>query len=135
MLTILLYWFAAQYTSAQQQTSTLRRQKIGFFYVKFSAEFNGLNLFFYKQQEVVKKWLKLKWSGKTPIGVVRRLRVKRKMVKVLTVGLDFLVQYIYRSSISVFYRVCFLSHNIYGEAYLAGVWEWVKVWNIEPPLL
>ena len=46
MQAILLYWFAAQYTSEQQQTSTLRRQKIGFCYVKFSAEFNGLSLFF-----------------------------------------------------------------------------------------
>ena len=37
---ISLYWFAAQ------QTSTLSRQKIGCFYVKFSAEFNELSLFF-----------------------------------------------------------------------------------------
>ena len=41
MQAILLYWFAAQ-----QQTSTLRRQKIGFFYMKFSAAFNRLSLFF-----------------------------------------------------------------------------------------
>ena len=38
---ILLYWFAAQ-----QQTSTLRRQKIGLLYVKFHAEFNELSFFF-----------------------------------------------------------------------------------------
>ena len=41
MQAILLYWFAAQ-----QQTSTLRRQKIGLFYLKFNAEFNELSLFF-----------------------------------------------------------------------------------------
>ena len=37
MQAILLHWFAAQ-----QQTSILRRQRIGLFYVKFSAEFNEL---------------------------------------------------------------------------------------------
>ena len=36
----LLYWFAAW-----QQTGTLRRQKIGLFYVKFNAEFNEIKLF------------------------------------------------------------------------------------------
>ena len=41
MKAISLYWFAAQ------QTSTLRRQKIGFFYVKFSTEFDDkLSIFF-----------------------------------------------------------------------------------------
>ena len=40
MQAILLYWFAAQ-----QQTGTLRRQKIGLLYVKFNAEFNELSLF------------------------------------------------------------------------------------------
>ena len=50
---ILLYWFAAQ-----QQTSTLRLQKYGFFYVKFSTEYNGFGLFFEKQQKVSKKQLK-----------------------------------------------------------------------------
>ena len=51
---ISLYWFAAQ-----QQTSTLRRQEIVFFYVKFHAEFNGLSIFFLKQQEVAKKCQKM----------------------------------------------------------------------------
>ena len=41
MQAISLYWFAAH-----QQTSTLRQQKFGLFYVEFSAEFNELNLFF-----------------------------------------------------------------------------------------
>ena len=36
-----LYWFAAQ-----QETSTLRLQSCRYFYVKFSAESNGLGLFF-----------------------------------------------------------------------------------------
>ena len=31
-----------QFCSAAQQTSILRRQRIGLFYVKFSAEFNEL---------------------------------------------------------------------------------------------
>ena len=66
-----MYWFAAQ-----QQTSTLRRQKISFFYVKFSAEFDELSFFYWKQQDVAKKWLKLKWSGVTPIGVTRSPRIK-----------------------------------------------------------
>ena len=43
MQPILLYWFAAQ-----QQTSTLKLQKFGLFYVKFIAEFNELNVFFLK---------------------------------------------------------------------------------------
>ena len=41
MHAISLHWFIVQ-----QQTSTFRRQNFGFFYVKFSAEFNELNLFF-----------------------------------------------------------------------------------------
>ena len=44
----------------QPQTSTLKPQKSGCFYVKFSPEFNELGLFFVKQPEVAKKWLKLK---------------------------------------------------------------------------
>ena len=71
MQAILLYWFAAQ-----QQSSTLSGQKIGLFYVEFSAEFNKLSLFFYRQQEGAKQWLKLKQSEKTSTGVVRRLKVK-----------------------------------------------------------
>ena len=35
MQAISLYWFPAK-----QQTSTLRRQNIGLFYVKFNAQFN-----------------------------------------------------------------------------------------------
>ena len=38
MQAISLYWFAAQ-----QQTSTLRRQKISLFDVEFSADFNDFN--------------------------------------------------------------------------------------------
>ena len=38
MQAISLYWFAAQ-----QQTSTLRPQKFGLFYLKFSAKLNELN--------------------------------------------------------------------------------------------
>ena len=41
MQAILLYWFAAQ-----QQTSTPARQKFGFFYAKFNAEFNEISVFF-----------------------------------------------------------------------------------------
>ena len=52
---ILLHWFAAQ-----QQTSTLTRQKIGLFDAKFSADFNKLSLFLKRQQEVATKWQKLK---------------------------------------------------------------------------
>ena len=40
MQAISSYWFAAQ-----QQTSTLTRQKFGFFYLKFSAEFNEISFF------------------------------------------------------------------------------------------
>ena len=43
MQAVSLYWFAAQ-----QQTSTLRRQKIDFFDVKFNANFNELSIFFLK---------------------------------------------------------------------------------------
>ena len=50
MQPISLHWFAVQ-----QQISTLKRQKFGWFYVKFSAEFNELSLFFQKQQEVAKE--------------------------------------------------------------------------------
>ena len=48
MQAISLYWFAAE-----QQTCTLTLQIFGFFYVKFSAEFNDISLFFWKQQEKV----------------------------------------------------------------------------------
>ena len=41
MQAILLYLFAAQ-----QQTSTLTRQKFGFYSAKLSAEFNDISLFF-----------------------------------------------------------------------------------------
>ena len=68
---ISLYWFAAQH-----QTSTPRPQKYGCYDVKLSAESNELGILFKKQQEVAKKWLELKYSGKTPNSVVRRLRVK-----------------------------------------------------------
>ena len=45
------------------------------FYVKFNAEFNELS-FFLKATESGQKMAKLKWCGKKPIGVVRRLRLK-----------------------------------------------------------
>ena len=41
METTCLYWFVAQ-----QQTSISRQQKIGLFYLKFSAKFNELILKF-----------------------------------------------------------------------------------------
>ena len=52
---ISVYWFAGQ-----QQTSTRRTQKIDLYYQRFIPEFNELGLSFWKQQEVTKKWLKLK---------------------------------------------------------------------------
>ena len=55
MQTILLYWFPAQ-----QQTSTLRRQKIDLFYVKLNAEFNEVSLFFLKTTESYQKMTKTK---------------------------------------------------------------------------
>ena len=51
----MLYWFAVQ-----QQTSTLRPQKYGFFYVKFGAEFNEFGLFFYKTTASCHKMAKTK---------------------------------------------------------------------------
>ena len=47
MPVILLYWFAAQ-----QQTSTLRRQKSRFIYSKFSVELSELTASFQNPQEV-----------------------------------------------------------------------------------
>ena len=55
MQTISLYWFLAQ-----QQTSTLRRQKIDLFYVKLNAEFNEVSLFFLKTTESYQKMTKTK---------------------------------------------------------------------------
>ena len=55
MQTILLYWFPAQ-----QQTSTLRRQKIDLFYVKLNAEFNEVSLCFLKTTESYQKMTKTK---------------------------------------------------------------------------
>ena len=55
MHAILLYWFAAQ-----QQTSTSRRQKIGWFDVKFSAKSNKFDLFFLKATGSGRKTAKLK---------------------------------------------------------------------------
>ena len=49
MRAILLYWFAVQ-----QQTSTLWRQKIGLFYMKFNEEFNELSLFFWRKKTKAK---------------------------------------------------------------------------------
>ena len=49
--------------------------------MKFSADFNELSLNFQKQQKVGKKLLKLKFSGKTPIGIFRRLRVNYTFFK------------------------------------------------------
>ena len=49
------------------------------FYAKFSAEFNEISLFFCKQQENVEKQLRLKYSKRTPLGVIRRLRVKKQV--------------------------------------------------------
>ena len=43
MQAISLYWLVAQ-----QQTSTLRQQKIGLFNAKFSADFNDFSFFFLK---------------------------------------------------------------------------------------
>ena len=43
---ILLYWFAAQ-----EQTTTLRPQSFSYFYVKFSAESNGLVFFSNKESK------------------------------------------------------------------------------------
>ena len=50
-----LHWFAAQ-----QQTSTVRRQKYGCFCVKFSAESNGFSLFFLKTTGSYQKMAKTK---------------------------------------------------------------------------
>ena len=74
MQAISLYWFATQ-----QQTSTFRWEKSCFtlFYLKLSAELNELNFNLQKQQEVAKKWLKLKESGKTIDYVFRSLIVLR----------------------------------------------------------
>ena len=69
-----MYWFAVQ-----QQTSTLDGKKFSLFYLKFRAESNARSRNFSKQQEVAKKLLKLKQSGKTPTGVVRRLRLNCKV--------------------------------------------------------
>ena len=55
MHAILLYWFAAQ-----QQTSTSRQQKIGWFDVKFSAKSNEFDLFFLKATGSGRKTAKIK---------------------------------------------------------------------------
>ena len=70
MQTTLLLLFATL-----QQNRTFRRQKWGSFYVTFSTEFKGLSPNFLRQVGVTKKWLKLKWSGKTRICVFWRRRV------------------------------------------------------------
>ena len=62
MQAILRYWLAAQH-----QASTLRQQIIGLFEARFSANFNEL------------KVPKIKFSGKTSVGVVQRLKVKRQV--------------------------------------------------------
>ena len=50
-----MYWFALQ-----QETSTLRRQKLDLVYVKFSAQFNELSLFFLKTPKKRLKMAKTK---------------------------------------------------------------------------
>ena len=54
MQVISLYWFAAQ-----QQASTLRRQKTGLLYVKFNAEINELSLFFKKKKKATESGQKM----------------------------------------------------------------------------
>ena len=73
-----MYWFAAQ-----QQNSTSKRQKFYFFYPKFSSEFSELSLKFQKQEEMAKKWLKLKQSWKPHICGIWGLRVKEPSAKLL----------------------------------------------------
>ena len=51
MEAISLYWFATQ---PQQQASTVWWQNFDQLYLQFTAEFNKLNLKFWKQQEVPK---------------------------------------------------------------------------------
>ena len=51
MQAISLYWFAAQHTNTAEIYLLLR---------EISGEFNEISLFFYKQQEGVEKWPKLK---------------------------------------------------------------------------
>ena len=54
-----------QYFAAQQQASTFRRQKLGLFFLKFSAEFNKLSFKFKKQQESDQKMAKTEIVQKT----------------------------------------------------------------------
>ena len=70
MQTTLLLLFATL-----QQNRTYRRQKWGSFYVKLSTEFKGISPNFLRQVGVTKKWLKLRWSGKTRICVFWKRRV------------------------------------------------------------
>ena len=62
-------WFPSQL-----QNNTSRRLKFDLCYSKFSLKFNELSLTFQKQQEVAKKWLKLKQPRKLYICGIRRLR-------------------------------------------------------------
>ena len=55
MQAVSLYWFAAQ-----QETRTLRRQKIRLFDAKTSADFNEFSLLFLKATESVQKMAKTK---------------------------------------------------------------------------
>ena len=59
MEAISLYWFATQ---PQQQASTVWWQNFDQLYLKFTAEFNKLNLKFWKQQEVPKN----SWNWNSP---------------------------------------------------------------------
>ena len=70
----MLYWFAAQ-----QQTSTSTRQKFDLFYPKLSPDLNEVSRAFQNQQEVAKKWLKLKQSRKPHICGIRRLSVNSQV--------------------------------------------------------
>ena len=72
----MLYCFAAL-----QQTSTFTRQKIDLFYLKFSPEINGFGLTFQKQEQVAKKWLKLKQSRTPHICGIRRVSVNNQFNK------------------------------------------------------
>ena len=57
-----------------QQPSTLTRQKLGFFYAKFSAEFDEISLFFLKATGRCRKMAKTKVVQKN----ASRLRLETK---------------------------------------------------------
>ena len=85
--------------------------------MKFSTESNELSFFFSKSNsKKSKKWLKLKYSGKTPIGVVRRVKKREFEPTIDNHNKDFVNNW-YKKTATILIRLCKRCRNILQHNY------------------